>query len=264
MTAGPSTEDATPASATLTLVTDVPNGLGLVSQPTSATAGQPILPPILINIVDNNNNTVTTDNTQLVTLSIASGPAGATLSGETTVGAVDGIAAFTGLSVSLAGTYVLVATGGILTPIPTNPIEVSPVAVKSGDLPPISTSPIEVAPVVVKSGLTIRREPLHQVKQVGRRKARTEVVREKVTIKNTSRHALSGPVALEINGLAADDTLSNASGTDDGVPYLDILIGSDSLAAHRSLTATLDFTIEGKAPRNLQSIYKNIEAMLGL
>jgi uncharacterized repeat protein (TIGR01451 family) len=254
VTVGPSTEDANAASTNLTFTTDVPNGLGLVAQPTTSTAGQPIS-PIVLNVVDNNNNTVTTDSTQLVTLSIASGPVGATLSGPTTVHTVNGMATFTGLSVNLPGSYVFVATGGDLTPIDTAPIVVAPAQVTIGTSPP---------PVVVTSGISIRREPLLRIKQTKHSRTRAESVKEKITIKNTSRHALSGPLALQVNGLLAGDTLSNASGTDNGVPYIDILTSGKSQAKNHSLTVTLDFSIDGKAPRNLQSIYKNIEVMLGL
>ena len=254
VTVGPRTEDANVASTNLTFTTDVPNGLGLVAQPTTSTAGQPIS-PIVLNVVDNNNNTVTTDSTQLVTLAIASGPTGAILSGSTTIEAVNGIATFTGLSVNLPGTYIFVATGGDLTPIDTTPIVIAPAQVTNATSPP---------PVVINSGISIRREPLQKIKQTKHSRSRAEIVKEKITIKNTSRHALSGPVALQVNGLPAGDTLSNASGSDDGVPYVDILFSRDTLAPNHSVTATLDFTIDGKAPRKLQSIYKNIEAMLGL
>jgi uncharacterized repeat protein (TIGR01451 family) len=243
-TAGPSTEDATPSSSTLMFTTDVPNGLGILSQPATGTIGEPLGSAVTVNVVDNANNTVTTDNTQIVTLSIASGPAGATLSGTTTATAVNGVATFSGLSLNLAGTYTLVATGG--------------------DLTPVYTSPIQVAPVPITSGLSIRREPLHKVAQKGRGAARTEIVRQKVIIKNTSRKALTGAVGLEINGLPAGDTITNASGSIDGVPYVKILSSGKSLDRNHSVTVSLDFSIDGKAPRNLNRIYKNIEAMLGL
>ncbi len=257
VTVGPSTEDAKSASTNLTFTTDVPNGLGLLAQPTTATAGHPIS-PIALNVVDNNDNTVTTDNTQLVTISIASGPAGAMLSGPTAIEAVNGKATFAGLSVNLSGTYIFVATSGDLTPIDSAPIVVAPAQVTIG------TSPTTVTPVVVTSGLSIHREPPHMVKRSKRGRSRTEVVEQKFTIKNTSRHALKGPLALQVDGLLPGESLSNASGSDDGEPYRDILTSGETLAPNHSVTATLDFTIEGKGPRNLRSIYKNIEAMLGL
>jgi hypothetical protein len=228
----------------VTLVTDVPNGLGILSQPTNGTAGEAISSALDVNVVDNSNNTVTTDNTQVVALSIASGPAGAVLSGTTTVRAVNGVARFTGLSLDLAGTYVPVAT--------------------VGDLTPVYTSPITIAPVPIVGGLSIRRGPLLVAKQGGSGRARSEVVEQTITITITSRLALRGPVGLEINGLTAAAKLSNANGSFEGVPDRDILRSGGSLAPNQSASVTLDFTIEGNASRNLQSIYESIEAMLGL
>jgi hypothetical protein len=49
------------------------------------------------------------------TISIASGPAGGTLAGNTTVTAASGVATFSGLSLSKGGTYTLEITGGGLT-----------------------------------------------------------------------------------------------------------------------------------------------------
>ncbi len=242
--AGPSIANATAVASTLTLVTQVPNGLGLLSQPTSAFIRRPISPALVFNVVDNSNNTVVTDNTQLVTLAIASGPAGATLSGTTTVRAVDGVAKFTNVSVNMAGTYVLVAVGGDLTPIDTNPID--------------------VAPVVIGRGIAIRREPLHDLRLIRRGRARTEIVRERIVIENTSRHALKGPIGVQVDGLAPGETLANASGMNDGAPYRDIVIRGNSLAPHQERVVTLDFTISGKRERGLQRIYNNIELFLGL
>ena len=85
-------------------------------------------------------------------------------------------------------------------------------------------------------------------------------MKQEITIKNTGRHALTGPVALQVNGLLAGDKLSNASGSDDGDPYRDILTSGETLAPNHSLSVTLDFTIDGNGPRNFQNIYKNIDA----
>ena len=53
--------------------------------------------------------------TARVTLTIATGPAGATLGGTTTVAAQNGVATFSNLNVSEAGAYILVASDGALT-----------------------------------------------------------------------------------------------------------------------------------------------------
>jgi len=75
-------------------------------QPTNATAGNAISPPITVDVKDANGNPVTTDNTS-VTLSVASGPGA--LSGTVTVAAVNGVATFPNLVLNQAGTYTLQA-----------------------------------------------------------------------------------------------------------------------------------------------------------
>ena len=53
-----------------------------------------------------------------VTLAIANNPGGGTLTGITTVGAANGVAVFSGLSISLAGTgYTLLATAAGVAPV---------------------------------------------------------------------------------------------------------------------------------------------------
>ena len=111
--------------------------------------GQPISPAITVAVVDAKGNTITANNTQLVTLSIASGPAGAQLLGTTTVRAVNGVADFTNLRLSLAGTYTLTATGGALTPDFSNEFT--------------------IAPANVTSAVTIRRGSMHKVGRASRR-----------------------------------------------------------------------------------------------
>ena len=108
-----------------------PAGVDIHGQPSNAVVGQPISPAITVAVVDAKGNTITTNNTQLVTLSIASGPAGAQLLGTTTVRAVNGVADFTNLTLSLAGTYTLTATGGTLTPDFSNVFTIAPVNVAS-------------------------------------------------------------------------------------------------------------------------------------
>ena len=83
-------------------------------------AGSTITPPVTVAVEDANGNVVTTDNSS-VTLAIGSGSTGAgTLGGTLTVAAVNGVATFSNLSISAAGTYTLQATdtdnGTVLTP----------------------------------------------------------------------------------------------------------------------------------------------------
>ena len=92
-----------------------PLGVSLIEftqQPASAAAGAVITPPIIITLRDRYGNVATTTNFP-VTLSIATGTG--TLGGTTTVTAASGVATFSDLTLSPAGTYRLRATTGFLT-----------------------------------------------------------------------------------------------------------------------------------------------------
>jgi len=85
--------------------------LAFNQQPTSVTAGSTISPAITVDVEDAAGNIVTSDNSS-VTLTIASGPG--TLIGTVTVAAVNGVATFGNLSLTIAGNYTLKATDGSL------------------------------------------------------------------------------------------------------------------------------------------------------
>ena len=88
--------------------------LAFAQQPTAAVAGHVINPSVTVDVLSNSSgNIITTDNSS-VTLSISTGPAGATLSGTTTVQAVNGVATFNNLSLATAGSYVLYASDGTM------------------------------------------------------------------------------------------------------------------------------------------------------
>jgi hypothetical protein len=95
---------ATPAPATRLIIT---------KQPASAVAGA-ALNDLVIELESANGKLASADNTA-VTLTLASAPKGASLGGLTTVQAVNGIAIFTGLTLTTAGHYTLLASDGDLT-----------------------------------------------------------------------------------------------------------------------------------------------------
>jgi len=90
-------------SAAFDIVGGVPVSLAFIVPPVTTTAGQAIAPAIQVAIRDAVGNAVPTA-TNTVTIAIASNPGGGTLSGSTSVAAVNGIATFTNLSIDLAGT----------------------------------------------------------------------------------------------------------------------------------------------------------------
>jgi hypothetical protein len=91
-----------------------PAKLVFAGQPGSATVGKLISPAILVYVEDALGNLVTTDKSA-VTLALASNPAGAKLQGTVTINAKAGVATFSKVSISAAGSYTLQATDGALT-----------------------------------------------------------------------------------------------------------------------------------------------------
>jgi hypothetical protein len=102
----------TVTSAQFTIVPGPVNTFVFAIQPSNATAGTAIAPPIQVQGMDAAANVVTTFNGN-VTMTIGTNPTGGTLSGTATVAAAAGLATFSNLSIDKAGTgYKLTATGG--------------------------------------------------------------------------------------------------------------------------------------------------------
>lgn len=94
-------------------------------QPADATAGAAITPAVRIQLQDSRGRVVTTA-ANPVTISLSANPAGGTLSGTTTVSAVNGVASFADLSIDIAGAgYALEATVDSLSEV-SSPFSVVP------------------------------------------------------------------------------------------------------------------------------------------
>lgn len=234
LSVSPTTYDTNLGNNTLSLKTTVEaaTGVDIHGQPHNALAGQSI-GPVKVAVVDASGNTITGSKDIPITLSISSGPQGAVLEGTTTVWSVNGVATFTNLALNEAGTYVLTATSGKLTPDFSNPIVISPANVSKD--------------VQVQSG------PLH-LKQ-----GSSDIWEQKVTITNSSDGKLHGPMALVLTNLPAGVTLLNASGSYEGKPYVDLLGPKQSLAPDQKVTITLSFQVTGlKDPDDLSYATKTL------
>jgi hypothetical protein len=98
--------DITPGAATQLVFTQ---------QPSAATAGSTIAPPVTVTVQDANGNTVTTYATVL-SLALGANPGGGTLTGGAAATPVAGVATFAALSIDKTGSgYTLAATSGTLT-----------------------------------------------------------------------------------------------------------------------------------------------------
>jgi sugar lactone lactonase YvrE len=97
-------------SGTFRIDADQPDHLTFSVPPSDLTAGQAISPAVQVQVLDQFGNVVSDDNTDQVSVSVASGPAGFT-SGSTTIVTVSGgVATFRTLVLNPVGTYDLTAS----------------------------------------------------------------------------------------------------------------------------------------------------------
>ena len=101
-------------SGSFTIV-GTPTQLAFGTQPSNTSANAPISPVVTVRILDANNQLVTNSSAS-VAMTIASNPAGGTLSGTLTVNAINGVANFGSLSINNPGNgYTLAASSTGLT-----------------------------------------------------------------------------------------------------------------------------------------------------
>ena len=128
--------------------TAVATRLEFVQQPTNEQAGASISPAITVRAVDNGGTTITSF-TGNVTIAIGSNPSGGTLSGTTTVAAVNGVATFGNLSINRTGSgYTLGASAAGLTGATSTAFSITP-----GPASP-ATSQITAAPTSIPANGT--------------------------------------------------------------------------------------------------------------
>jgi uncharacterized repeat protein (TIGR03803 family) len=108
-------------------VTAVATSLVFGVLPSNTTAGSVISPAVTVAVLDQNGNLLSTDNTDLVTLTIATGPGN--LAGTTTIAVSGGIATFSNLVLDTPGSHSLSesATGGLTGPN-SNSFTINPVS----------------------------------------------------------------------------------------------------------------------------------------
>jgi hypothetical protein len=103
-------------SAAVTVNPAAASKLVFGQQPTNAVVGSAISPAVTVRVVDAYGNLLSGDNTDQVTLSLGSNPAGAALGGTLTATVNGGVATFSNLTLNNAGTgYTLRASSGNLS-----------------------------------------------------------------------------------------------------------------------------------------------------
>jgi len=87
----------------------IENHLVFTMQPSLEATGDAIAPAVQVSVQDSSGQLITNDASD-ITVELAQGPSGATLGGTLTVRTVNGVAAFSDLTLNLAGTYQIKAT----------------------------------------------------------------------------------------------------------------------------------------------------------
>jgi hypothetical protein len=103
-----------------------PPVLGFFVQPNSANVNQVITPPVQV-VTRDSLGGIDSSFTGSVTISLASNPTGAALSGTTAVRPLNGIASFGDLRLDKAGTYTLQASASGATPVTSNAFTITTV-----------------------------------------------------------------------------------------------------------------------------------------
>jgi len=133
--------------ATVPVTPAAPSRLAFLVQPSDATAGFAITPPIRVGVFDAFGNEVTSF-TQSVTLSIGTNPGGGTLSGTTSVAAAAGVAMFADLSINRAQAgYTLAASAADLAGTTSTPFNINV---------PVASVVVSPASATVLAGQTVR------------------------------------------------------------------------------------------------------------
>jgi hypothetical protein len=121
------TIDGNPQTFTATALP--PSQVKFQSQPSSTVAGSAIMPAVTVAIEDEDGHVVTSSS---ASVSLSLRPTGPTLGGTTTVAAVNGVATFSDLTITKAGTgYTLIATSGSLAPDTSNAFSITAAAADS-------------------------------------------------------------------------------------------------------------------------------------
>ncbi|HJR36193.1 MAG TPA: Ig-like domain-containing protein [Gemmatimonadales bacterium] len=151
------TAEGKSGTALITVAPRPATRLGFVQQPGNATAGQPLAPAVQVAIQNDLGGTVA-NGTQTVTIALGSNPGSATLSGTTTIQAINGIATFSNLALDKAGAgYTLTATATDLAPATST-------SFNTGAGPPSQLTLTTAPPASATSGQPLAPQPAVQLR----------------------------------------------------------------------------------------------------
>ncbi|NBO65156.1 MAG: hypothetical protein EBU88_10015, partial [Acidobacteria bacterium] len=202
----------TPADSLNVLVTPgTPTQLWVTTHPLGGQSGQPLATAPVVVVRDAQGNTVTSS-TAAITAALTSG-AGATLSGQTTLNAVGGIATFSGLTVSgTVGTnFMLQFTSPGLAPVNSNSFTLTPGAT--------SRLVLTTQPTGGPSGSALSVQPVVAIRDAQGNTVTSGAVTVTATILSGTGGTLSGQQTVtSVNGQAVFSSLALAGTA--GTPYV--------------------------------------------
>jgi Chitobiase/beta-hexosaminidase C-terminal domain len=118
--------NSSPVSQAYVIFVPTSTSVAFVQQPTTSATNTVIAPPITVQILDQKGNPITSS-TALVTMALGANPGSGTLSGTTSVNAVNGIATFADLSIdAIANAYTLTASSAGLTSAASTAFNITP------------------------------------------------------------------------------------------------------------------------------------------
>ena len=211
-------------SGSITITDLPPTQLNFAAQPGGAQTGTPLSPQPVID-VRNANFTVVQGSTVPVTATLNG--AGGTLSGTTTVNAVNGVATFTNLLVTGPGSYTLTFTSGSLTPVTSNTFGITAA--------PASQLGISTPPSGAQTGSPLSTQPVVQVRDASNATVAGATNAVTATL-NGAGGTLSGTTTvIAVNGVA---TFTNLVVTGAGTFTLTFSSGTLTSATSSSITIT--------------------------
>jgi hypothetical protein len=207
-----------------------------IQSPENTATGDAISPPVTVALEDNSGNIVT-NSTSTVSLAIT-GSTTATLSGTTSVAAVNGIAKFSNLSINQPGSYTLTATSGSDTSAISRSFTIT-----AGKLVILN------APARATAGEPIHPGIIVELKD-GKGKIETSDSTTVVTLSPigfTSGNPITGNSQTLVNGIA---TFSNVVLTKPGTYQLQAADGGDATAATKPFKVSGDKLVFKPGPKD--------------
>ncbi len=224
----------TPTSPATSNSFTVSQYVSFTTQPGGGTGGAPINPQPIVALRDATNSIISGDNTTVVTLAIASGPAGATLSctGGLTRQVTAGVAGFSSCRIDKAGVYTLSASAATFATAVSAPLVIA--------VGPAARLVFTIQPGAGSAGAPLSAQPQVTIQDLGGNTVATDaspITLSVLTGSGTAGARVACPAVATVGGIADFDhcTVDRA-----GSGYR--LVATDSVDHLTAASASFDVT----------------------